>query len=216
MSLAEIHYPPELLSRICSYVYSACLPPSQTSLDPLILGEFGAPCAHPSTLPPSIWPEPTTRRTLASLCLVNHQWYNAAKPWLWRKLEVRLPRSWLSLVEEIAWDYDEDTVDQVMEKTVREAAIAALGSSQVQSNSDSDAAQKLQESILVSISSPDDSIPLELLSPVASREPSPRRFRPKSKSPARWELVRSISDAIQDVMDIRAPGVYSTRLTFVR
>lgn len=201
-------FPQELLSRICSHIYSACLPPPETSLDPLFIGDYGIPCAHPTSFPPPIWSEPTSRRTLASLCLVNHQWYEAAKPWLWCKLEVRLPRSWLSLVEEIAWDYDEETVDQVMEQTVKEAAMAALRSSRVQSSADCDTAQKLEESILVSINMPDDAIALELLSPVASREPSPRRFRPKSKSPARWELVRSISDAIQDVMDRRAPGVY--------
>jgi hypothetical protein len=25
------------------------------------------------------------RRTLSCLCLVNHAWYEAAKPWLWRR-----------------------------------------------------------------------------------------------------------------------------------
>lgn len=57
---------------------------------------------------------------------------------------------------------------------------------------------------------PDTTIPLDLLSPVSSRDNSPRRFRPKSQSPARWKILRSISDAIQNVMDRRASGVYGT------
>ncbi|KAJ7593020.1 hypothetical protein C8J56DRAFT_930140 [Mycena floridula] len=214
VSEPAIHYPPEILSRICAHVFSACLPPSSPSLDPLISGNHSAPTALPSSFPSANWPEQLSRRTLSILCLVDHAWYQAAKPWLWYKLEVRLPRSWLSLVEEIAWDYDEETVDMVMENTVKQAAIAALrSSSRMRGPPDSAATQKLEESIIVSISSPeqdipDDSVPPELLSPILSREPSPRRFRTKSKSPARWELLRSISDAIQTVMDTSDPGIY--------
>ncbi|KAK0235855.1 hypothetical protein EDD85DRAFT_838338 [Armillaria nabsnona] len=205
---APIQYPPELLFRICSHVYSACLPPINSSLDPLITTECGVPTSLPSSVPPGNWSEPITRRTLASLCLVNHDWYDAAKPWLWRKLEVRLPRSWLSLVDEIAWEYDEETVDQVMEKTARAAAETAVKSGSSSVPTDKEAARKLQESILYSIHTPEDAISPDLLSPMASREPSPRRFRHKSKSPARWELVRSISTAIQDVMERQDPAVY--------
>lgn len=208
-----IHYPQELLSRICSHIYSACLPAPESSLDPLIIGVDGIPTALPSSCPPGNWSEPSSRRTLAQLCLVNHAWYGAAKPWLWTKLEVRLPRTWLSLLDEIAWNYDEETVDQVMEDTVREAAMATIRSSS--RPRDSAYAQKLEETILVSICSPDETIPLELLSPLASREPSPRRFRPKSKSPARWELLRSISEAIQDVVERGDPGLYGAHVRFL-
>ncbi|THV03211.1 hypothetical protein K435DRAFT_748230 [Dendrothele bispora CBS 962.96] len=204
-----IEYPSELQSAICAQIYAACLPPEETSLDPLILSEHGIPTSLPSSLPPSHWPEPVTRHALSSLCLVNHAWYEAAKPWLWRKLEVRLPRSWLSLVEEIAWDHEEETVDKVMEETVRAAARAAMASAaKPRMLLEAGAEQKLEESILDSIRMPEDPIPLELLSPMASREPSPRRFRTKSQSPARWELVRSISDAIQNVIHRNEPGVY--------
>ncbi|KAF5367397.1 hypothetical protein D9758_003772 [Tetrapyrgos nigripes] len=207
--MTSIEYPSELQSVICAHIYAACLPPDETSLDPLIISEHGIPTSLPSSLPPSHWSEPVTRHTLASLCLVNHAWYEAAKPWLWRRLEVRLPRSWLSLVEEIAWDHEEETVDQVMENTARAAARAAMASAaKPRMLLEEDAEQKLEESILDSIRMPEDPIPLELLSPVASREPSPRRFRTKSKSPARWELVRSISDAIQTVIHRNEPGVY--------
>jgi hypothetical protein len=109
------------------------------------------------------------------------------------------------LVEEIAWDYDEETVDQVMENTVRVAAKAAL---RLTDPSDAEATQKFEESIIVSMNGPDEPTPMELLSPVATREPSPRRLRPKSKSPARWELMRSISTAIQKVLESRDPGIY--------
>lgn len=205
LSAVELQYPPEIIFRICAHIYSACLHPSESSLDPLIVNDYGTPTSLPSSLPPGNWSEPTARRTLSSLCLVNHAWYEAAKPWLWHKLEVRLPRSWLSLVEEIAWDYDEETVDQVMENTVRVATKAAMVSAGVP---DSEAAQKLEQSVLDSMNFPDDSISPELLSPAASRDPSPKRLRHKSKSPARWELMRSISDAIQTAMERRDPFVY--------
>lgn len=55
---------------------------------------------------------------------------------------------------------------------------------------------------------PDTSIAPELLSPVVSRDPSPRRLRPKSKSPARWKLVRSINDAILSAIERKDPGLY--------
>ncbi|KAF9046924.1 hypothetical protein BDZ89DRAFT_1058394 [Hymenopellis radicata] len=203
-----IQYPPELLTRICSHIYAASLPPANPSLDPLIITEHGIPTSFPSSLPPANWSEPMTRRTLKNLCLVNHDWYEAAKPWLWRNLEVRLPRGWLSLVEELAWNYDEETVDQVMEKTVKAAAETAAKSAARGDRDDAETAKSLRESILESLNMPDESISPDLLSPMASREPSPRRFRHKSKSPARWELVRSISDAIQNVMERRDPAVY--------
>ncbi len=203
-----IQYPPEILTRICSHIYAASLPPANPSLDPLIITEHGIPTSFPSSLPPANWSEPLTRRTLKNLCLVNHDWNEAAKPWLWRNLEVRLPRGWLSLVEELAWEYDEETVDQVMEKTVKAAAETAAKSTARGDRNNEETAKSLRESILESLNMPDESISPDLLSPMASREPSPRRFRHKSKSPARWELVRSISDAIQNVMERRDPAVY--------
>jgi hypothetical protein len=82
---AVLQYPPELLYHICAYVYSSSLQPAESSLDPLILKDYGAPTSLPSTIPGGHWPEPVARQTLANLCLVNHAWYNAAKPWLWTK-----------------------------------------------------------------------------------------------------------------------------------
>ncbi|KAG6865717.1 hypothetical protein C0991_012363 [Blastosporella zonata] len=201
----HLQYPSELLDVICACVYSSCLQPAEPSLDPLIQKDYGAPTALPSSLPGGSWPEPVARQTLANLCLVNHAWYEAAKPWLWTKVEVRLPVTWLSLVEEIAWDYDEETVDAVMENTIKAAAKAAVSRS---ATARDDEGQRLEESILETFGGPDSSIAPELLSPVVSRDPSPRRLRPKSKSPARWKLIRSISNAIQNVLEKRQPGVY--------
>ncbi|TFY79211.1 hypothetical protein EWM64_g4799 [Hericium alpestre] len=203
-------YPPELFATICGYVFASGAPAPVPSLDPLYIQEGGIPTAFPSSYPPANWPEPVARKTLASLSLVNRAWYDAAKPYLWRKIEVRLPRGWLALVEEIAGGEDEDLeVEQTalaVDLSIREAAHAALA---VQGQvPDPEAALKLKESILESLSGPDGSIPPELLSPPASRDPSPRRLRSKSKSPARWTLMRSISDAVQNLMGRDQPGMY--------
>lgn len=112
-------------------------------------------------------------------------------------------------MEEIAWNYDEETVDLVMGNSIKAAADAAIASTSSGSPHDKEASFQLEISILDTLRAPDGSIPPELLSPMVSRDPSPRRLRPKSKSPARWKLMRSISDAIQGVLERRDPGVYS-------
>jgi hypothetical protein len=207
---ARLHYPSELLFTICEYIYAAGLPPSaSSSLDPLAIGEYGAPTALPSSMPPANWSEPVARKTLSHLCLVNHAWYEAAKPWLWHKLEVRLPQSWLSILDEISGTEDDERAVWAVKESIQAATHAALTSSAlIGAPSDEEAMRKWKESILESLSSPDGSIPPELLTPPASRDPSPRRIRAKSKSPARWKIMRSISDAFQNVMELTEPGVY--------
>ncbi|KAF8841776.1 hypothetical protein BDN67DRAFT_1068223, partial [Paxillus ammoniavirescens] len=180
-------YPPELLFAISAHVYVESLPASASTLDPITMGEYGM----------------TTRKTLANLCLVNRAWYDAAKPWLWRKIEVRLPRSWLSVLEEIAGgDGGQDTGDSTslaVEVCIQAAAKVALASTAMAgASSDEDTLKKWKASILETLGGPDGSIPPELLSPPASRDPSPRRLRAESKSPARWKIMRSISDAVQN------------------
>lgn len=205
--------PPELLHLICGYIYSSGRPASTSSLDPLLVGEYGVPNALPSSLPQANWTEPAMRATLATLCLVNHAWYESAKPWLWQNIEVRLPRSWLSLVEEIAGGDDEEVNEEqaalVVEQSIQAAKEAAMTRSfSMGLTQDDDTSRQLQECILATLGGPDGSIPPELLSPPASRDPSPRRIRTKSKSPARWKMMRSISDAVQSAMRISDPGVY--------
>jgi hypothetical protein len=212
-----IQHPPELLLLICAHIYSAGLPASSSSLDPLVTKEYGVPTAFPSSLPPSNWWEPTVRKTLSTLCLVNHSWYEAAKPWLWQKVEVRLPRSWLSFVEEISGGDDEEANDEqaalVLERSIQVASDAALARSVSMGNpQDEGVARQLQQCVLAELGGPDGSIPPELLTPPASRDPSPRRLSPKSKSPARWKMMRSISNAVQNAMELSEPGVYGASI----
>lgn len=92
-----------------------------------------------------------------------------------------------------------------MEVTIKAAANAAIRSSNVHKLE----APRLEEFMFFGhLDFPDTTVSMDLLSPIPSRNPSPRRLRPKSKSPARWKLLKSISDAIQDVMDSTASGVY--------
>ncbi|EKM58207.1 uncharacterized protein PHACADRAFT_139912 [Phanerochaete carnosa HHB-10118-sp] len=207
--------PPELLSLICAHIFAAGLPPAETSLDPLITSEDRVPTALPSTYPGAQWSEPTVRKTLASATLVNHAWYEAAKPHLWKSIEVRLPRSWLTLVEELVGGDEEEILDsehaaEFVGQTIQDAQDAALAAQTVIEGSPcvDNLAQELHLKLLATLAGPDGHIPPELLSPPATRDPSPRRLRAKSKSPARWKLMRTISDAMQDVMEQQQPGVY--------
>lgn len=202
-------FPPELIFAICAYVYSAGLPAPAPTLDPLVFSDQGIPTGLPSSVPPGNWPERASLQTLANLCLVNHTWHEAAKPWLWRKIEVRLPRSWMSILEGVAWDFSDDTTLEQTALDVEKSIKAAAGAAVASTNSSPEIALKLEESILESLSGPDSPIPSELLSPPASRDPSPRRLRAKSKSPARWEIMKSISNAVRSVMEFNEPGVYS-------
>ncbi|TDL25541.1 hypothetical protein BD410DRAFT_765043 [Rickenella mellea] len=202
-------YPPELLFSICAAVYSAGQPVADQSLDPFIYHGDATPTALPSSHPAPHWPEPIARKTLANICLVNHAWYEAAKPWLWCKVEIRYPSSWLSFLTEIGGG-DEEISEEEVGISIKEATHAALAAKSFSGSNppDDDAARKLHESIIAELSGPDGSIPPELLSPPASREPSPRRLRTKSKSPARWKIMRSISDAVQNFMELDDPGFY--------
>ncbi|KIK81737.1 hypothetical protein PAXRUDRAFT_15071 [Paxillus rubicundulus Ve08.2h10] len=205
-------YPPELLFAISGIVYAASLPAATSSLDPIALGEYGPPTALPSSMPPGSWPSPTVRRTLANLCLVNRAWYDAAKPWLWHKIEVRLPLSWLSLVEEISGgDDDQNTEDSTalaIEVYIQAATKLALASTAMAGASpNEDTLKNWKESVLETLGGPDDSVPPELLSPPASRDPSPRRLRAENTSSARWKIMRSIGEAFQNVVYQNEPVI---------
>ena len=217
---SPLEYPPELLSLICAYVYVASIPSRVSSLDPLCLLEAGMPTGLPSSYPPSSWSEPVARKTLANLTLVNRAWSEAARPWLWRKIEVRLPRGWLSLVEEISGGEDADAAEEdtarTVEESITEAAHAAVAAKTGPlAAHDAEAEKKLKESIIQELGGPDSSIPPELLSPPASRDPSPRRLRQKSKSPARWKLLRCISDVVQGLIGRDENGMYSKHSIFI-
>ncbi|KAI0767976.1 hypothetical protein BC629DRAFT_1681336 [Irpex lacteus] len=210
--------PSELVSLICAHIYEAGIPPSsaETSLDPVYPSSEDAPTSHPSSYPAAYWSEQAVRRTLANACLVNHVWYDAAKPWLWTRIEVRLPRSWMALIEELVGGDDEpvDYEDTALfvNRTIQEvedAAAAAQSLMEGRKDGVDDLVRELHGKLLASLSDAGGvHIPPELLSPPATRDPSPRRLRAKSKSPARWKLMRSISDAMQNVVGQNHPGVY--------
>ncbi|CCO28664.1 hypothetical protein BN14_02662 [Rhizoctonia solani AG-1 IB] len=173
-------YPAELYESVCAIIFELSLPPAYSSLDPLIQKEDStSPVALPSAYPAAYWSEPIARRTLASLCLVNSSWREAAKPYLWRRIEIRLPRSWLGVLEEVGGgdaENDNSQDDELVTRTVKQAAEAAAkvgGACAIQ----------IHESIMAKLGGVmeqrdagfvlDSGIPVELLSPPASREPSP-------------------------------------------
>ena len=159
------------------------------------------PTGLPSLFPPAQWPEAVARRALYNLCLTSHAWSEAAKPWLWRRVEVRLPQNWLPFVGELTGG-EEEVNEQHIDQSIKKVTSAALASGSLDMPADEEAKKALHESIIASLSEPNSSIPLELLSPPASREPSPRRLRNKSKSPARWKIMQSITDALQQVVQM--------------
>ena len=201
MSQSCVHsYPPDLLYAICSAVYSAALPCPLPSLDPLTPQTDAVPTALPSSQPAATWPVSLARKTLLSLSLVNKVWYEAAKPWLYRRVEVRLPRNWLAFVDEITGGEEDGGIEPakaLVDQTVKNAAIALGGVPKPASG----AALRLQECVMETLTgTPDGSVPPELLSPPASRDPSPARLNSlRAKSPSRWRLIRSISSAVENV-----------------
>lgn len=216
------NFPPELLSRICQTVYNQSCPVYPSSLDPFPLAtsndsDSGSPKGLPSSYPPATWPEPISRKTLTSLCLVNKAFHDAAKPWLWLKIEVRLPQSWLSLLDAVVGLPEENFQHQLqgtsdgqqsMTRVIEQVKLPSLASTNGSTPLTSHEA--IRRSVLASLEMdpPSLSIPPDLLSPAASREPSPRRLPIRAQSPGRWRLVRAISNALQAAMSSSLPGAY--------
>lgn len=160
-------FPQELLEAICAHIFDAGTPNFNPSLDPLVSGARSPPTAVPNSFPPASWTDHSVRKTLASLCLVNKAWYYAAKPRLWRRLEVRLPRSWLCLVNELAGGADKEAEAQataiVVEKSLQEAQNAVLAARSIfVKDTDRDTAEKLHSDIMAHL---DGSVPPEVCKP---------------------------------------------------
>ncbi|CAE6449191.1 unnamed protein product [Rhizoctonia solani] len=203
-------YPAELYESICAIIFEVSLPPAYSSLDPLIhKEESNSPVALPSAYPAAYWSEPVARRTLASLCLVSKAWQEAAKPYLWRRIEIRLPRSWLGVIEEVGGgdaEGDNAESDELVSRTVKQAAEAAAKAGGA-------CAIQIHESIMAKLEGvveqrnadfvPNAGIPVELLSPPASREPSPGRLR--AKSPGRWRILRTVHDLAESAAGAYVP-----------
>lgn len=210
-------YPPELLSLICAHIYASGNSPVKPALDPILIVDDAAPTSLPSSYPSAYWPEPVVRKTLSSLCLVNSAWNAAAKPLLWRKVEVCLPHSWLSVVAEVAegddHGLDEAEAAKIVDKTIQVAETSTLATQDTFPLGDhNESALLLHRRILEQLSAPDGSIPPELLTPLVSRESSPRRPRNKSASPSRWKVLRSIGDAVRSVFEREILGLYGAFL----
>ena len=166
-------FPQELLEAICTHIFYAGIPSFAPSLDPLLSGPPNPPTAVPNSFPAASWTDHTVRKALASLCMVNKAWYDAAKPWLWRRLEVRLPRSWLCLVDELAGGTDgqveAEQTARVVEKSIQEAQNAALAARSIfVKDTDQDTAEKLHSDIMAHL---DGSVPPEVRIFVLSERP---------------------------------------------
>lgn len=204
MEQTSLSYPNEILYAICGVIFAASEPATEPSLDPLLhvdlIQNTPPPTGVPSSLPSATWPEPITRKTLASLCLVNKSWHSAARPWLWRKIEVRLPRSWLSLLDEVVGPEGSHSMESSSDEGV-DSGVAALTSpaSATVGFTDSYFA-KLEPGTIDFVRStfdgllPSGSVPFDILTPPASRDSSPNRLR--AKSPGRWRLLNQLNDAI--------------------
>lgn len=156
--------PQELLEAICAHIYYAAVPSFTPSLDPLVSGGSHPPIGLPNSFPAASWTDHAVRKTLVRLCTVNKAWYDAAKPWLWRRLEVRLPRSWLCLVDELAGGADGEAEAQatalVVEKSLQQAQNAALAARSIFiKDTNSDTAEKLHSDIMAHL---DGSVPPEV------------------------------------------------------
>jgi hypothetical protein len=157
-------FPQELLGAVCVHIFYAGLSNFAPSLDPLLSGVFNPPTALPNSFPAAAWTDHSVRKTLANLCMVNRAWYVAAKPWLWRRLEVRLPRSWICLVDELAGGADREVEAQetalVLGKSLQEAQNAALAARSIfVKKTDQDTAEKLHSDIMAHL---DGSVPPEV------------------------------------------------------
>jgi hypothetical protein len=204
LTLADL--PTELLSAIAGHVFAAGLPAPPVSLDPV----------DPSSSQPGHWSEPVARKTLASMCLVNHACSEAATPWLWRHVHVRLPRSWLALLEQILEAEEgceeEEPLEygfQPMVGVIADIVKSTTGSEDASmavtvANNTAAVLKTVLPALAESSTWPLVSVPPELLSPPASRDPSPRRLRGKSHSPPRWKVIRSLN-----MMDRTEPAFHS-------
>lgn len=204
-------YPQELLEAVCSHIFYAGVPSFIPSLDPLLSGAANPPTAAPNSFPASSWTDHSVRRTLASLCMVNKAWYDAAKPWLWRRLEVRLPRSWLCLVDELAGGADGEAeateTALAVGKSIQEAHNAALAARSIfVKETDQDTAEKLHSDIMAHL---DGSVPPEVRTLFL---PNNRGgFRTSDVVQSNADLVMSCSCSLPPPPEIRAPGGYETR-----
>ncbi|CAG7849584.1 SubName: Full=Uncharacterized protein {ECO:0000313/EMBL:CCA69350.1} [Serendipita indica DSM 11827] len=227
-------YPVEVLNAICAAVYHSASPAPLSSLDPVIhptVFTLPAPTTLPSSYPPTNWPEPVARLTLTNLSRVSRAFYKATREYVWRRVEIRLPRTWIALVEEITGG--EEIVDEeaanLVEQSLSEAASYVFAATSPTKELDREALWKLRAIIRERLER-DGPLPPEVLTPPESRDASPMRPRHRSidarhrsisssrpggmdarrhsKSPGRWRVIRAVSNATRSVVESVRPDVY--------
>ncbi|KAG8832408.1 hypothetical protein FRC17_001389 [Serendipita sp. 399] len=216
-------YPVEVLDAICSAVFNAAEPPPVSSLDPVIHQQcltLPSPTTFPTSYPPGSWPEPLSRLTLTNLSRVSKAFYKATRQYVWRRVEIHLPRTWLALVEEITGG--EEIVDEeaanLVEQSLNEAATYVYAATSPTMEIDRDELFRLRSIIRARLERDAIDLPPEVLTPPDSRNASPmrprnqsleaRNSRHKSKSPGRWRVIRAVSRATRDVVASVKPQLY--------
>lgn len=266
-----MNYPPDILEAIAEAVYNAAQPVPSSSLDPLYqfyypsdatdnpaaLTDHNLVAVHyPTSQPAPYWPEATARQALSALCLVSRDFRDAARPWLWRRLEVNQPRNWLGILDAVCGE-DPDQPTPPPTHTLEAAADSQPRTSNLtlatarrrgprsKATITLDALPPFLEeaplpvvtplsptSVLATVSplgvkatacpqdasaAPSDhnvieplqafgSVPHDLLSPPASRDPSPHRLRLRAASPGRWRFIK----AVNQIIHREEPSLYGT------
>lgn len=190
------------------------------------------PHTGPSLLPaklcqvrlPVLWPRlvvlisyfPST-----ALCLVSKDFRSVARPWLWRRLEVNIPRNWLGILDTVCGDEEEaenapNNISAIItenepEDTRSRAVTKALPSlpdsiAEVLSSSSSAMSSSSESSSDDHGAGPSGwgSVPHDLLTPPASRDPSPARLRLRAASPGRWRFIKAVNKIVHHA----DPGLY--------
>lgn len=214
-------YPADVLEAIAAAVYAAALPSAVTSLDPLYLlapSDSIPRTDSPSTYPTAYWPEPVSRKTLATLCLVSKDFREAARQWLWRRLEINAPRSWLGVLDaicgqdeepenppnSIATVFTQGSVEGDRSRAITRALAPVCESNHTSIPSSSSTVTEAVPDGVAPLPSGLGSVPHDLLTPPSSRDPSPARLRLRAASPGRWRFIKAVNKIVHH------SGLYGT------
>ena len=163
------------------------------------------------------------RLTLTNLSRVSKAFYKATREYVWRRVEIRLPRTWIALVEEITGG--EEIVDEeaanLVEQSLSEAASYVFAATSPTKELDRgthfshyyissltvtmpDALWRLRATIRERLER-DGPLPPEVLTPPESRDASPIRPRHRSID-ARHRSISSSRPGIDARRHSKSPG----------
>ncbi len=204
--------PADVLDAISAAVSNAAVPRLCPSLDPLYPNTPDVQVTPPSAYSSPYWSEPVARKTLASLCLVNRDFRDAAKPWLWERIEVKFPCNWLGILDEVCGEDEEPATPQNIPAVIASdrdtihtlrtpsSPITPISQGEIVQGAPVAVGKNPQELTALSpVAS--SSVPLDLLTPCPSRPPSPRMWRRRSSG--RWRFIREVNRRIHP-----EPGLY--------